>query len=376
MTSHEYWVLTEYVSAGLSGRSMFHDGSVVRRSDSARAENAQRIQNVIDTLFIGTIGFTRDELALVFTKTKKGYTSSVSDLRPFLLAMISAARKDVGNEINLLHAAQALLPLSESQRARYQTRLSQFGEVRTGPWDDSVDLPALNRALYLMAIICNVSPYDVAEYIIKGNQAIGPAHPHHGHWDDLQFATRQPRKRTFIMCIFDLFARRSNPWEWITNQKMLAHGEKIESLVSAHISSAEVQYPDPSARDRHSPAIDPRPKIRWDDQAHLSLGRDMLNAVASSNPTPLQPFALGFDDWNGWYKLLNGEDRLKLPTKTTDAIDAVLVYAWNQNLSAFARPRPKYFIHRIKRLVSLLNRGLARARGGQWEEETFFAIAM
>lgn len=348
---------------------MRYDGST-----TLRHEKELLINRVINDVFVNQIGFTRDEVAFIFMDRKLSH-SPVSRMRPLLIALIGEVRKDMSVDSNITKATRALLPLDESKRARYEARLAQHGEIREGKWDDAIDLPALNHSLFLMAELLSIFPLDVARYMEHGNKIVGPDNANLGYWNDSRLC-HTSRKRRFIVCCFDIFSRRSNPWTWMTVSELDKHSLRLDKLIMANLHKANVQYPDTETRSDVSTVIDARPTAKWDDAVTLSAGRTMLNDLASADHNALRPFALQLDDWSGWMKLTRGDERQKLSRQSRSDIDSILHHTWKRYFPSFAVPHSELFIAKIWNMVSILARNEVRTVGGHWMPRTFVFLAV
>lgn len=370
MNSHARWITVNAVSL-TPNRNMSYNNSTTKRDEKTTITS-----RVINDILIGQVGFTRDELSFIFAD-KKQHQSAVSRMRSFLTALIGEARTDQSTDALIVNFTRLKIPLDETKRARYESRVSSLREIRDGPWDDSIDLPALNRAVYLMAELCDIFPHLIVRYLEFGIETtMGPIPPNFGYWQDGQWSKRASRPRRFILCCFDLFSRRSNPWRWMSYTEAETHSDLLERLVIGNLNKVDVQFPTLDADNSESTVIESRPVARWDRIDVLSIGRNMLNELALSKPLPLQTFPLSVDDWYQWKPLIMGDARLSLSDEVKRGIDTTLRYAWKKHFAAYAMPPPSTFVSKIQSLVSILERDEARETGGHWMAETYVQIAM
>jgi len=350
---------------------MSYEASTIKES-----EKNSITQQALDEVLIDQIGFTRDELSFIFAE-KALHQSSVSRMRNFLTAIIGESRTDQSTDALIVQSTRRLIPLNEDKRARYEQRVSNNGEIRDGPWDDTIDVAALNRAVYLMAELCGILPHIVARILELGIEAtMGPVPSKLGYWEDAEWSKESSRVRKFVLCCYDLFSRRSNPWRWFSNTEADTHSDRLDSLVMANLHKADIRYPELDPDREANSRIESRPTASWDQADVLSIGRDMLNDLAISDHLSLRTFALSVNDWHGWKQPIMEESRSSLSSDTKREIDTTLRYAWKKHFADYAMPAPSGLVYKIESLVSTLVRDEARASGGYWTAETFLEIAM
>lgn len=363
-SSHALWVLTQYIHD--HSYNIFWNGSSAKIGHQ-KVEGDEAIQNVIETTLIQTLGFAASEILYIFADHG---AHRVHHLRPFLLAIIGQERPDLRSAQNLLDRIRAQLP---EQDTSVFTSKMKLGVIRSGSWDPSIDGPALERAIYMVARVCKVFPLEVSRLIQDGAGSLGPVTLNLSHLGQVQRVQRYDPKMWFILGVFGIFSRRSEPWEIRTGNSGAAHYTNLRQMVLSNLNSIDVN--DPIDYDQEES------DHMWRNPARLRRCAAMLNEVAALSSFPMPALAIATNSWDHWRKLLDGSTRRSLLSAAQrSSLDELLRKAWRINYPS--KPIvPKYLINRIKIMVNslVLKRFEAKATEGvvlYAAPESFYKIAL
>jgi len=312
---------------------------VLTRTASGPAIEAMK--HIINRTLIEDIGFTLAELSYVFANHGR---KRVHRLRPFLAAVIGKARPDVQNTKTLIDQIRKLLPAQSQTMFASSLRLST---IRTGAWVESVDGPALERAIYMMARLGEVYPHVVASFI-RDPKSVGPETMDLGEFGTVRRVSRFDPKWWFVVGIFATFSKRSDPWEVQVGDAASTHYNGIYQLMLSNLTSV---------RTSHSFAKgDELPDIKWNDRSKQRKLASMLNGLACSSQHPMPSLNIAQDEWEHWRKLLTGDTRRSLLSDPVRlAFDALLRDAWNNTFPSVPIV-PKFLVSRVKGIVESLIR--------------------
>jgi hypothetical protein len=173
---------------------------------------------------------TDSDLSIIFAKHDQ---YPVHLMGPFLLGIIRIARGDWSEPNSLRQQIQNRLPVFQADNCPDLN----LDNLRTGPWDSSIDGSALRRAMSMMAQCCGVYLNQVKQLLLIGNQTIGPAQIHHPQLGNLRMASPlEDPKLLFIHAMFGKLSKRSDHQALIADPHG-AHYTALSQLVAANVEA-------------------------------------------------------------------------------------------------------------------------------------------
>jgi hypothetical protein len=179
------------------------------------------------------LGLTEPEVAFILAKRD----GPEHLMQPFLLSLLCEARQDLEWLDDILEKARARLPKIDITDYQRSVRLAN---PRNGPWDESVDWPALKTVLGSMAQIHDTFKSKVVQIIDPTNSKVAPPRKHPLGICDLERESDFDPKLLFINAMFGKLSNRSDPGIDLVTAPTGLHNQTLSQLVIAKAKTLEV----------------------------------------------------------------------------------------------------------------------------------------
>jgi hypothetical protein len=232
-------VLDAYCSKGNSDRNIWYNGT----PSPAPIDGLAITKRTIERAFLQTMGFTVEEVSHFFASDSE----EANLFRPFLISILCHARGDIQSTSDpafIRDVRSILEEMPQDPPDVYRAEVTAGLVLRTGAWDQEIDAFALQRAIDMVAIICDVFPAEVKNLIVKGETAsqstVGPKTAMYGFWKDgVHRSTNHPALH-FLLGYFALVLSRLVPWVDWSGEQADAWRASTTSLLQDNLASVSV----------------------------------------------------------------------------------------------------------------------------------------
>lgn len=364
MHSSPLLVLSGYNTIEKAGYSMFYRGG-----EPDRRDGTQSIAPVIEKVFKKAIGLSDEDISILFQKD-----TSFDWAKHLLVRIIAMHRPRHAAFQNIASIIQKTFSVSQQRSEKYRTSMTAGLILRTGSWDDAIDLPAAIRAVNLLANLMDVFPHEVIKVLNQDASSFGPPTLDHPPYPKGKVCDRVEPKRFFLIAMFALYSLRATFFDRRNKDASVALRDTLGRMLLDHRHQLNVNR---SSANHSLPSNPLRQPVEVGKSATKMQCLGLLNRTADAISHTLPHITIDEDDWPTWQRVLDS-DFGEVSANDLGIIRQALQEEF-QRIFPLAFLQNKVIMTKLRVVVNMQVRDQTRIQMGEeglFRPATFFNLAM